>query len=934
MECRSQDYIQPGRCISRGPWEAFQTPHVWWEPGYATIRSQLTAPEGFDPASTHLVLDFRGVDMLLRANGRSFCGFDAFYKSILLPFTPKRRSLSVELECSILAVTAKWEALQAPAWVKGIWLVEKDPSLVALTCDLRITLEAAQAMQRTEIVADLVEAINAALAVIDPSSEIAEKDILRARSILNNGLAELKSRHRCDGLLYMIAHSHLDTAYLWPTKETVRKCSRTFSSMMRLMEQYPHFTFSASTPQHLKFMEQHDTDLFREIVTRVQEGRWEPLGGMWVESDCNVPSGESLARQFLYGRKYYRETSGRDVNVCWLPDVFGFTGNLPQILKKSGMDYFITAKLYWQKTNTFPHRVFWWEGIDGTRVLSHLPFQRDFYTGFMTPASVQHVWQHHNQKGTVPISAYLWGWGDCGGGPTVEMIEAAARMNALPGLPETRLSTAQEFFQALEKHRELPVHRGELYLETHRGTLTTQAWIKQANRRMEDLYRQAEIFASLAGISAGERIDLTELIEGWHDLLLHQFHDILPGTSTKETYEDARQTFFKIESRGRAVLTQALGALLLSTMGAGSHVAVVNPLSVERRDPVFVPSDAQSAVAADGAPLPSQRVTTGRGRPGLLFQPKEPIEGWSWSGVTLSSELVPAMNGLRVSKRRLENPFFCIRLNNRGHIMSVYDKRLHRELIEDGKIIGIWRSADWPFNESAWNIDRDSYPHGRFIDEIAGIEVVESGPVCAALRLVHEFGASRISQVIRIYSEVPRIDFATRVDWRDRNMLLKAVFPLTVKARTATFETAYGAQERPTHPNNRFEREKWEVSMHRWVDLSQREFGCAVLNDSKYGCDVQGSTVRITLLRATSFPDPRADLGGHEFIYSLFPHKGSWRSAGVVHQAAQLNEPCHVLTTQAPGKACPPPVTGIGAPRHRHRPEALGGWERVCAAAV
>jgi len=908
MQFRRQELLDSGRCLNRGSWRSFRTPYVWWEPEYITIRATVSPPAGFDLKNVNLVLDFRGLEMLLRVNGRSFCGFDTFHKSIRLPFGPGREPLEIELECSILAVRAKWEALQPPALLKGIWLVESDPVLMQLVHDLRIALEAAQARQEKEVVVGFVEAMNAALGVVDPSSAVDERDVEKARSILNERLVELRARHREDGLVLMIAHSHLDTAYLWAIKETIRKCSRTFSSMMRLMEQYPQFTFSASAPQHLQFVEQHDPLLFSEIVKRVHEGRWEPLGGMWVESDCNIPSGESLARQFLQGRKFYREKLGTEVNICWLPDVFGFNGNLPQIMKKSGIAYFLTTKLYWQKTNTFPYRVFWWEGIDGTRVLAHLPFQRDIYTGLMTPASIQHVWEHHSQKDAVPISAYLWGWGDGGGGPTADMVEAAERMNTLPGLPETRLATAQQFFRELEKFHDLPVHKGELYLETHRGTLTTQTWIKKANRRMEDLYRHAETFASLAGILSGKKINLAELQQGWRDLLLHQFHDILPGTSIGETYRVARQVFSEIEARGKAVLREALASLLPAADGGGTFAVVANPLAVSRHDPVFILGDAESAIAPDGTALPSQRVTTLRGERGLLVQPMDEVPGWSWWCFQLTSTPQPVKNELRVSERSLDNRFFRIRLNRCGHISSLFDKRLNREMVKQGKRIALWRSADWPHNESAWNIDRDSLPYGRFIEEIASVEVVESGPVRAAIRLTYEFGKSQIVQDIRIYAELPRIDFATTVNWQERNLLLKAVFPLTVRCSRATFETAYGAQQRPTNPKNRFDREKWEVSMHRWVDLSQRDFGCAVLNDSKYGCDVREATLRITLLRSPSFPDPNADRGEHQFTYSLLPHEGDWTSTDVVQQAAQLNEPYYVTMTASPAGSLPPAV--------------------------
>jgi len=618
---------------------------------------------------------------------------------------------------------------------------------------------------------------------------------------------------------------------------------------------------------------------------------------MWVESDCNVPSGEALIRQVLYGLAFFRDEFGARPRTCWLPDVFGYPASLPGILKGCGLENFMTCKLHWQSRNPFPAHLFWWEGIDGSRVLAHIPRLKSYYNGRPTPEELRFAWEHYHQKAAYPEVLFPFGFGDGGGGPTPEMLEYAARAADCPGVPAARQGSEEAYFDDVRASApELPLWVGELYLETHRGTYTTHAEIKRANRQNELLLREAEIMGLLAQ-AHGADLDLAALQPAWANLLLLQFHDILPGSSIGEVYREAAEDHARIAAAARGVRDQALQSLA-SRVGAPGDLIVFNSLSWARADAALaaLPAGADASgplelVAPDGSRTPGQVVVGSEGEARLLFAAEAaPAVGYAVFGIQHAAA-APA-HSLAVSERSLENRFFALELDDEGAIRRLFDKRHGREVVSsDQPANDLQLFQDGPEREAAWNI-HDTFERRAYDWEPgAQIEVIERGPVRAGVRVVKRYRQSRLEQDILLYDRVPRIDFVTRVDWRERQVLLKAAFPFDIHATNATFEIQFGAVERPTHRNTSWEQAKFEVAGHRWADLSEAGYGVSVLNDCKYGYDVHGSVLRLTLLRGTELPDPEADMGAHAFTYALLPHSGDWREGETVRRAWELNVP-------------------------------------------
>ena len=577
------------------------------------------------------------------------------------------------------------------------------------------------------------------------SQDVLGDDLRRAREILSAGIAQVAPDPE-GGQVYLVGHTHIDTAWLWPLSETVRKCGRTFATAVRLMEQYPGFHFSCSQAQLYAYTREHFPGLYQEIRKWVAEGRWHTTGGMWVESDCNVPSGESLIRQFLHGLEFYRREFGTRPRTCWLPDVFGYPGSLPQILKGCGIPYFLTCKLHWQSTNPFPDHLFWWEGVDGSRVLAHIPRLRSYYNGYPNPEQLTIAWNSFAEKAVHDEVMLPFGYGDGGGGVTAEMMEYVERARSFPGLPSTRTGDEETYFDdALQDKDRLPVWVGELYLETHRGTYTTQSRTKRANRVSETLLREAEIWGSIAP-AAGASISLEPLRDAWQRVLLQQFHDILPGSSIGEVYRDALADHEQAQQTARAVRDEAV-RWLADQSGARGTICVFNALSWSRGDPVELtlpdPGEPFHLEDAGGRPCPVQVIRREGIQVRVMFEPVEvPALGWAAFGVVDGA--VPAA-GLTAWERGLENAFLRVELDEWGAITGLLDKRCGRQVVPPGERANLWQLfQDGPEREAAWNVhdtfEKREYP----MSEPVRITVTEQGPVRAAVRVERQFRNSRI----------------------------------------------------------------------------------------------------------------------------------------------------------------------------------------------
>jgi alpha-mannosidase len=704
------------------------------------------------------------------------------------------------------------------------------------------------------------------LPVLDPSppglNDDARASVRSANEALDRELAAVAQRFPPVGSLLLTGHAHIDLAWRWPLEETRRKAQRTLSTALRMLERHPEMTFNQSTAQLYAYLGEDDPALLERLVEAARDGRFEPIGGMWVEPDAVMPTGESLARQLLYGQRYFRSVFGAEHTVCWMPDCFGFTPGLPQLLASAGITRFFTIKLSWSETNRFPYDLFWWEGLDGTRVLAHMfDNPEGGYNGVVGPRAYAETWRAFKGKDAGGESLLSVGYGDGGGGPTEEMVARARELDGFPALPRARFGRVDAFFdraQAAAAARELPVWNGELYLELHRGTLTTQGRTKRAHRRAERDLVAAEALSGLAALAGGSAGESLEPL--WRVLLRNEFHDILPGSSIREVYEDAERELGEVIAGAGEVLEARLGELA-QRLGAGAGddaLLVVNPDLSPRPLRIDGPS----------GPVTGARVV--RGLEAAVVRPGDPA------------------GGLAVSADTLENDFLRVRLAGDGTLASVYDKRAGREVL-DGPGNQIWAYVDKPREYDAWEVDATYASQGEHLTGTT--EVVEDGPHRVAIRVTRRFRDSTIVQDVRLWAGSPRIDFHTTFDWHDRRFLVKARFPLAVRSSRATFETAFGVVERATHRNTSWEQARFEVAGHRFADLSEPGYGAALLNDGRYGHHAEGSELGLSLLRSPLWPDPLADEGEQELVYSLLPHAGSWLEGGVLAEAEDLNRP-------------------------------------------
>jgi alpha-mannosidase len=728
-----------------------------------------------------------------------------------------------------------------------------------------------------------------------PLPERAGGAVREARGLLKVRLGRIREDYPPVGRLALTGHAHLDLAWLWPVAETRRKARRTFASVLGLMDRYEDFVFNQSSAQLYRWIEDDDPTLFERVKERVSEGRWEPVGGSWVEPDCQIPSGESFARQLFYGQRYFQDTFGRRCAVAWFPDTFGYSPGLPQLLRGAGLSGFFTYKLNWNETNDFPHDLFEWEGIDGTSVVAHT-FENPGtdYNGDIAPRDLYGTWRNFVGKRYHQESLFSFGWGDGGGGPSEQMLENFARLGDFPAMPSLRMAHVDAFFASLPED-ELPRWVGELYLELHRGTLTTQARVKKLNREAEHRLQEAEAFATLAARRGGA-YPKEELEQHWKTVLLNQFHDILPGSSISEVYQDTHR---ELEDTVAATENLRDHALLQLTQEDGGPVsgAVVANATLHPKPLTAVLPDAGPGmvVAPDGEPLPTQRVAEGL----LVHAPGRLVPGLGWTSVELQDKSPADSSGLatpgvRVDGRgdgtSVENELLRVEIGADGGLRGVYDKVAGREVLE-GRGNQLFAYADKPANWDAWDVEAGYEAEGEELSAAESVSVVESGPLRAAVRVERRYRGSTISQTYVLLAGSRRLDVQTRVQWHERQVLLRALFPLRVRSHEATFETMYGVVKRPTHRNTSWDGARFEVCAHRFADLSEPGYGVALLNDGKYGHSARDNVLGISLLRGPLYPDPLADEGEHRFTYSLLPHQGDWTEAGVAGEAHSLNSP-------------------------------------------
>jgi len=679
--------------------------------------------------------------------------------------------------------------------------------------------------------------------------------------------------------LSAIGHAHIDTAWLWPLAETKRKSTRTFASATRYMDDYPEYKFSCSQAQQLDWIRELHPSLYARIREKVHSGQFIPVGGSWVEPDCNIPSGESLVRQFLYGQRFFENEFGTRCQEFWNPDVFGYSGALPQIMKLAGIRYFLTQKLSWNQFNKPASHTFQWEGIDGSRILTHFP-PVDTYNSVATVKEVLYNVSNFKDHERANESYLLFGFGDGGGGPTIAMLEQIRRMSDVDGLPRTQIRAPQEFFARCESDLKDPlVVVGELYFELHRGTYTSQARNKKFNRQSEILLRDAEMLSTLALVVSGQAYPGKELEKLWKLVLTNQFHDIIPGSSIGEVYSDSTLDYEYVREQATALCEIGLRAFKHGTSApdATAKILAFNTLSFPRCEIVELPDDVSGGqVLENGKNL------------GVV---NAPALGYSLQGSINTAETVSVCetkNGFCLENRHLKAEF-----NDQAGLTSLIYKKTCRESIEPGSTGNTFLLyEDMPNNWDAWDVDVFHLEKKLQCGGAISAKIIESGPLRAAIAFEFAISpASVMRQVVSLDALALQLNFDCDVDWHERHKFLKVEFPLNVRAQLATYEIQFGYVQRPTNFNTSFDLARFEVPAQKWADLSEPGFGVALLNDCKYGYAAFGNVLRLSLLRAPTNPDPEADQGRHQFRYALVPHEGTSQFSEVTEAAYRFNIP-------------------------------------------
>ncbi|HET9661492.1 MAG TPA: alpha-mannosidase [Thermomicrobiales bacterium] len=723
-----------------------------------------------------------------------------------------------------------------------------------------------------------------------PLSDAAQQAVRDARGTLAAALDQIEQDYPPVGRLCITGHAHIDLAWLWPLAETRRKIRRTFSTVLDLMDRFPDFTFNQSSAQAYAWIAEDDPEVFERIQQRVAEGRWEPVGGMWVESDANVTGGEAFVRQLLYGQRYFEATFGKRCTVVWLPDVFGYSGGMPQLMRGAGLDSFFTTKLNWNEANTFPFDLFEWEGIDGSSVTAHTFFNPgQGYNGNIVPFDTKGTWDRFRGKTRHNESLFAFGWGDGAGGPTDKMLENYARIKNFPALPRLRMGNVREFFSALPTDG-LPKAVGELYLELHRGTLTTQAKVKENNRKGEQRLLETEIFSAIASLD-GYDYPADQLETSWKTLLLNQFHDILPGSSISEVYVDSHRQMEEVIELAECLRDRVLA--LGKEPSATIELIVANAALYPRPLTVLVPPPLTESLDA-AAGLLSQSVDAGV----LVTSPGAIVPGLGSSTLrsgNAGARIAPVSASTSDEGFVLENLSVRVTVGPDGTLHGVFDKEANREVLID-RSNQLWAYVDKPYSWDAWDIDESYARDGEEIVQVERLGISETGPIRGAVTVSRSWRGSTITQTYQLWHDSKRIDIVTNIDWHERQVLLKTHFPLAIRSDHATFETMYGAVTRPTHRNSPWDAARFEGCGHRFGDLSEPGYGAAILNDAKYGYEALGSDLMLSLLRSPLYPDPLADEGAHHFTYSLLPHIGNWTESSVVQEAFALNSPLIVST--------------------------------------
>lgn len=895
-------------------WENYEMGTAWNQlDAHRWFRTTVTIPESMDGKHVEFLIttgregewDATNPQMLFYLDRQLIQGVDVNHREVTISWNAKAGE---KHEIAFLTYTGT-----VPGdLVIHTYLTTVDDTVKKLYYDLLIPLQSAFVLKKAdeENYRRVLQKMAPALDVLDlrnPYSEKFYESVKAAEDILKN--AFYSEEQDCP-TVSAIGHTHIDIAWLWTVEQTREKVLRSFSTVLRLMEQYPDYKFMSSQPILYQFVKEQEPEMYEKIKERIKEGRWEVDGAMWLEADCNLTGGESLVRQIMKGHRFFEEEFGKESKSLWLPDVFGYSAALPQILKKSGIPYFMTTKIAWNQYNQLPNDTFIWKGIDGSEVFAFMPTTTDYdkdqglnisfsdtrntttYTGIVNPNMTLGTFKRFQNRDLTEDTLMLFGFGDGGGGPTKEMLESAERLKyGIPGIPKIRQEFEQDYFdRTYEKIHDLPdmpTWDGELYFEYHRGTLTSMAANKKGNRKNEILYTQLETASCMADMEKDEQLQ-DVLQKGWDILLINQFHDIVPGSSIKPVYDQTDIEYQQIERTGEEELDRVVSAALGKVCMEKDGVVVMNTQGYQRDDIVEVDLNGEVKALEDeaGQKIPMQKTEDGNY---LLYVRKIPPLGFKKlyeSGESHKEIIQKEWN------YTFENPYFKVCFNEKMEITSLYEKEAEKELIQEGKCGNVLCTyEDRPMQWDNWDLDIFYQRKPYEADWYSPVRVVENGEVRMVLEFECGFVDSVVTQRVCLYHHIPRIDFKTKANWKTHHVILKTHFPVDVNATRATYEIQFGNVERETTNNYSWDTAKFEACGHKWADLSENSSGLSLLNDCKYGYGIKQGDMSLTLIKSGTYPNEDADIGYHEFTYSIYPHAGRWQDAKTVEMAYNLNVP-------------------------------------------
>ena len=907
------------------PWQDFDpSKDTWAGPDeHYWFRAQITVPESFDGKILWLEIatqarfwDAVNPQFLAFVNGEIVQGLDCNHREIRL-FECAKAGETFTLDLQAYTGRDNDHTSGTTAALRLFaQLIEFDAPVNEMLYNLMVPSKIVKHLDENQpLRSKLQNALENAINMIDfrvPQSDAFHESLIEANAYLNRVVFDELTGNE-EVIATCIGSTHIDIAWWWTVEQTREKAARSFATALKLMEEYPDYKFMSSQPQLYEFVKDRYPELFERIKQRVKEGRWEAEGGMWIEADCNVTSGESLIRQFLYGKRFIKEEFDVDSKVLWLPDVFGYSAALPQIMKKCGIDYFMTTKISWNQYNKLPVDTFWWKGIDGTELFTHLITAQEegqpkdaIGTGYgvrIQPITLAKTWERYQHKEMAQDVLISYGHSDGGGGPTRDMLENLVRLKkGYPGIPKARTELVKPYFDGLKKacdeYGKIPRWDGELYLEYHRGTYTSMARNKKANRKSEYLYQDAEFYSNWAA-KYGAEYPQDLFTRNWKTILVNQFHDILPGSSIHEVYEVTKAEYEQIAKEGEAVIADRLQVLANNASGAkADDLVVFNSLSFDRDEYIKVCDPKYADVAAftdaNGKVYPVQKAADGS----VVFR-AEKIPAKGMRAYTPCAAVCELAVPFTITEDKIVTPYYEIGLDEAYQFTSIYDKENDREVLSDGEkgnVLVVYE--DKPIYYDNWDIDIYYDQKSWAVDDVQKAEWTEVGPLRAVLEITRKYLDSTIIQKVIFYANDRRIDFDTYVDWKQFNQLLKVLFPVDINTKEATFDIQFGNLTRPTHKNTSWDQAKFETCGHKWADMSEGNYGVSILNDCKYGYGIHEGIMGLTLLKSGILPNPVTDQEEHTFTYALLPHDGSWKESELIEEAYRLNVPVRTVSME------------------------------------